>query len=212
MFSAIRGSRLTSLFKLLIFGLKKKFSLAYIYWVVRHCVFTDKYRLNQAVTFNKMLEHCINKFGDDFWFMTYDADQFYSDEFIYGYREAINSSCGYKLLIAKEMTFNNGFDQYNDHYEKRNWNNLPHKHMKNSVILPTRDIKIASLFKLKFYANTVKTFDFGHYFHYKFRVDSGRADESYKVGDRKQPSSERMKDTLTFKGCHPKVIREFMRK
>ncbi|MGR5557318.1 hypothetical protein ACQKQC_13555 [Vibrio fortis] len=211
MVSAYRGSRIRSLFNLLKFGLTRKLSVSYIYWVIRHSIRTNKYRLNQAVTFNMMLDKCYSLYGDDFWFMTYDADQFYTDEFLNDYRKIINNS-DFNLITAKEMTFNNNFNNYNTHYEKRTWNNLPHRYMPSTMILPTRDIKLCSTFSSSFYIDKVQSYDSGYYFHYKFRGDQSRLQASYSVGDRKKPEENRCLDTENFEGQHPKVIREYVNK
>jgi hypothetical protein len=206
-FSAYRGTRVESVLKLLHFGLKQKFSFAYIYWVFKHAIKTDKYRLNQAVTFNQMLHVAVKKLGTDIWFMTYDADQFYDDSYVNILKDIINSnsnSCS--LLSAKELTFNNDCNHYTDMYETRTWNNLPHKYYINTVILPTRDIKVSELFKLTSYINLGDNIDLGFYFHYKYREDKIRHKMTYSLGDRKPPSHDRIDNEVFFDGKHPKVI------
>jgi hypothetical protein len=204
-FKAIRSSRIISTFKLLKYAYKRRFSFAYIYWVIKHFCVTNKYRLNQAVTFNEMLDVAISKFGDDFWFMTYDADQFYDDSYVNKFKDIINlNSCS--LLSAKELTFNNDCNHYTDKYETRIWNNLPHKYYTNTVILPTRDIKVSSLFKLTPYINLGDNIDLGVYFHYKYREDKIRHEMTYSLGDRQPPSDDRVDNEVVFDGKHPKVI------
>jgi hypothetical protein len=206
-FSAYRGGRFISVFKLLQFGLKQKFSFSYIYWILKHAVKTDKYRLNQAVTFNQMLQLAVKIYGEDIWFMTYDADQFYDDSYVNKLKDIINSSSNFcSLLTAKELTFNNDKEHYTDKYEKRVWNNLPHKYYTNTVILPTRDIKISELFKLTPYIELGGNIDLGIYFHYKYREDKVRHEMTYSLGDRKPPSHDRINDEVFFDGKHPKVI------
>lgn len=203
-FKAIRSSRIISTFKLLQYAFKRNFSFAYIYWVIKHFCVTNKYRLNQAVTFNEMLDVAIARFGDDFWFMTYDADQFYDDEYVSKFKELIaNSNPNINLLTATEFTFNHNQFHYTDSYEKRNWNNMPHKYYPNTFILPTRDIKLSTLFSVSKYIDTNKSLDLGHYFHYKFRLDQERSLASYQVGDRVAPDNSRLNDSLKFKGDHP---------
>lgn len=203
-FKAIRSSRIISSFKLLKYAFKRDFSFAYIYWVLKHFCVTNKYRLNQAVTFNEMLDVAISKFGSDFWFMTYDADQFYDDEYVTRLKELItNSSPDINLLTATEYTFNHNQFHYTDSYEKRNWNNMPHKYSPNTVILPTRDIKLCSLFSVSKYIDKNNNLDLGYYFHYKFRLNQERSIASYQVGDRVAPDNTRIVDNLTFKGKHP---------
>lgn len=207
---AYRGSRYTSFLKLLKFGFKKKFSLAYFYWIVRHFVRTDKYRLNQAVTFNMMLELSINNIGsENLWFMTYDADQFYSDDLLENMKERIaeaeQKECS--LLSAQEYTFSTDFKHFNDKYEKRTWNNMPHKYYPNTIILPTRDIKLIRSFSLKYYLQALQDEHVGIYYHYKFRINKARLAASYTLGDRKKPSLKRTMSTNVFDGEHPKIIR-----
>lgn len=207
-FSAVRGSRLNSIFYLLNFGLKRRFSLAFFYILAKNAIRTNKYRLNQAVTFCHMLELALEKLGDDIWIMTYDADQFYDDSYVSDFKEIINSVSGegVSLLTAKEMTFNRSFDNYTENYEKRTWNNFPHKLFSNTMILPTRDIVRINFFSIQKYIKCVKEKKLGYYFHYKFRKNKEREQMTYQLGDRKPPSSERINKETHFQGVHPKVI------
>lgn len=206
-YKAKRYSRFRSMCYLLKVGLKKKFSLAYIYWVLKHAIKTDRYRLNQAVTFNYMLEIAINKFGTDFWFMTYDADQFYDDKYVKDFKVIINNLCDECILLtAKELTFNNDFDHCTDKYESRVWNNFPHKHKRNTVILPTRDIKISNFLSVKKYFDYDRSHVLGKYYHYKFRELESRSKMTYQLGDRKAPTSDRISNEFYYNGEHPKVI------
>lgn len=208
MFSAVRRSRFDSIFYLLKFGLKRRFSLALLYILAKHAIRTNKYRLNQAVTFCQMLELALDKLGDDIWIMTYDADQFYDDSYVSDFKKVINSLNGSNigLLTAKEMTFNRSFECYTKNYEKRTWNNLPHKLYSNTMILPTRDIVRINQFSIKKYIDCVDEKKLGYYFHYKFRINKERDLMTYQLGDRKPPSSDRVNDEINFKGEHPKVI------
>lgn len=208
MFTAVRSSRYRSILYLLKFGLKRKFSFALFYILAKHAFRTDKYRLNQAVTFCHMLELALDKLGDDLWIMTYDADQFYDDSYVSKFKEIIKScnSSSLGLLTSKEKTFNKSFETYTESYEKRTWNNFPHKLYKNTIILPTRDIVLVNRFSIEKYIKRIDEKKLGYYFHYKFRINKERELMTYQLGDRKPPSTERTDGEVKFTGQHPKVI------
>ena len=175
---------------------------------MKHAVKTNPYRLNQAVTFFEMLNVARKEFGEDFWFLTLDADQFYDDSYISNFKEIINKiDSNINLLTATELTFNESKDKYTDKYEKRTWNNMPHRHEVSTVILPTRDIKICSLFSCRSYYSLGRVYNLGRYFHYKFRINKGRAEDSYKLGDRVAPNETRTTDSLLFKEKHPRATK-----
>lgn len=177
-------------------------------------IFMSSYRRNQAITFNYMIS--ISKmWSDKRWFMSYDADQFYSDQMIYKIIEIIkNNDNAYGLMTGKEITFFNSFDQFTNLYEKRNYNNMPHKIYDDTIVQPTRGImkenisRRGALFKnfwsKYLYINNVPNIDVGYYFHYKIN-NPERCKAGYALGDRKEPAEER-KQTNEFKGSHPSVI------
>lgn len=207
LFKAVRQGRLASGFELFKAGFRGIFSLPYFYWVLRHLCFTNKYRLNQAVTFQRMLRSAAKVVGDNFWFLTLDADQFYSDELVSMLRRKLaDVPDRISLLTAQEYTFNEGFNYFSTSYEKRTWNNMPHRYSNSTKILPTRDIVIASILSIKHYHRVCDKLDVGHYFHYKFRNDKSREAEGYSLGDRKPPEAERFLNTVEFGGVHPEAI------
>ncbi|CFW14609.1 hypothetical protein [Vibrio cholerae] len=208
MFTAVRKSRLSAILFLFIFSFRRKFSVAALLLLLKHCLRTDRYRLNQAVTFCQMLEKAISITGENIWFMTYDADQFYDDSYVSDIKNLIikYEKLQVGLLTAKERTFTQSFDCYTDRYESRTWNNLPHKYYSNTMIMPTRDIVILDVFSVSKYIDKVKSIALGDYFHYKFRTNKVRSEMTYQLGDRKPPSAERTKGDYPFNGKHPSVI------
>jgi hypothetical protein len=83
--------------------------------------------------------------------MNYDADQFYSDEVINNIKKYCNEDNKYGLLTATENTFFENFDNYTDQYEKRNFNNMPHRIYRNTFVKPTRDNHREYIFSRKYY-------------------------------------------------------------
>lgn len=212
LFNALRVTRYQGLRSILLKGLRKALSFPLLLRIMKHFARTNIYRINQAVTFNKMLEVALasleNPDHEEVWFMTVDADQFYSDETISKLRKREFQDGNIGLLTAKELTFNESYNNYTDAYEKRTWNNMPHKLYKNTLILPTRDILLVSFFSISKYIDKVSHIDLGFYFHYKFREDRARLDAGYNLGDRKKPEAERAKDTKFFTGNHPSIIKK----
>lgn len=209
MFTAVRKSRLSAILFLFIFSFRRKFSVAALLLLLKHCLRTDRYRLNQAVTFCQMLEKAISITGENIWFMTYDADQFYDDSYVSNFKSIIKN-CDDNLvglLTAKEKTFNRSFSHCTDSYEARTWNNLPHKLYPNTMIMPTRDIVLLTTASVSRYVHSVKGENLGVYYHYKFRENKERDLMTYQLGDRKPPSIERTEGEYEFKGRHPSVIK-----
>jgi len=205
MISALRLSRLKSLWYL--FGV----GITWWNWPLRilmaiYYARTNTYRLNQAATFTKMLRESGIQTGD--WFMTYDADQFYTDETIGNIKNAIRPDTEAQLLTADEKTFFNNFSQMTTEYEGRNYNNLPHRYTAKTLIVPTRDIVIEQYPKPKVYGrnpNLIKQ-NVGSYNHYKFRpFDTARSSAGYQVGDRRKPDVTKH-HTQPYTHSHPSVI------
>lgn len=167
---------------------------------------TNIYRLNQMATFQYMLtEFSDLKDGD--WFMTYDCDQFYSDEIINSIKN-INRYEDVNILTSKENTFFESFDLFTDEYEKRDYNNMPHRFLNGLRFIPTRHP--ARIFNNK-YTNCSdfekKKKYIGEVFHYHIKSPE-RESAGYSLGDRKPPSDERKK-TRKYHGDHPGIIKEF---
>ena len=178
-----------------------------VYWTLRHYLKTNPYRINQAVTFSHMLSCANIQKGD--WFMTYDADQFYSDTMIDGLSRLDDHALEFDLMFAKELTFFNDFESYTKDYESRVWNNMPHRLVDGARLHPTRDFKIkTSTFKVENYYDLVNKLNVGHYFHYKFKKDIHRIEAGYQLGDRKPPEENRTVANGRFNGEHPAVIRD----
>ncbi len=206
-FSASRNSRFKSICYLLKVAFSKKYSISLFYLLMKHAIRTNKYRLNQAVTFTKMLEMAVQELGEDIWFMTYDADQFYDDSYVSNIKDIINSlNDNTGLLTAQELTFNNDYSHCTDRYEARTWNNLPHKYYSNTMIMPTRDILLLKFFSVAKYIDSVEKSQLGVYYHYKFRTDVLRDEMTYKLGDRKAPLKNRTNKEKDFLGSHPEVV------
>ncbi|EGR1364243.1 hypothetical protein D9A24_24790, partial [Vibrio parahaemolyticus] len=202
-FEAIRVNKWKSIKKLAdamcIDG--QKTSLGDYYWAIRHTLRTNPYRINQAITFSMMLKKARVSVGD--WFMTIDADQFYSDSMIESLEELSSCQSDYQQICADEYTFFENFEYYSDTYEKRKWNNMPYQMVKGARLLPTRDFKIkTSIFKVEDYHSVVKSKAVGNYFHYKFRKDIERISSGYELGDRKAPEKERAMSTKFFTEKH----------
>lgn len=171
------------------------------------CMRMHSYRINQALTFNHMID-CSKTWQTGGWFMTYDCDQFYTDESLEVIKGLVNSQNEYGQLVAKERTFFNGFTQYTEDYEARNYNNMPHRIYPNTFIVPTRGLVLESGLSFKYYHEKVKTKDIGFYNHYKLKLGD-RLTQAYQVGDRKKPDFSGY-DLKNYDKPHPVLIREFL--
>jgi len=173
---------------------------------------TNVYRINQAATFNKMSE-LSRYWKPGNWSMFMDADQFYSDDTI----KTFNRVCSdpkdeTDLIVAKERTFFENFTMQTTEYEKRDFNNMPHRIKENMFVVPTRDIILEQYPKPKVYGKDpkAKRLDAGYYFHYKFRpLDKERESAGYNLGDRKRPGYSHY-NFSPYKGTHPSVIEEMI--
>ncbi|MBV1870853.1 MAG: hypothetical protein KUG76_08080 [Gammaproteobacteria bacterium] len=164
----------------------------------------DNYRVNQALTFAKMI-NLSKEWQVGRWVMSYDADQFYTDELI-SFFDITNQVTEYDLITADEWTFPNGFDKYTTGYEKRKWNNMPHKIKSNLAVYPTRHFVVESCFGTKTYQDDFSSIYGGVYHHYKFRKNSQRLEDGYSLGDRKPPDLSRYDGLVDFRAVYPKVI------
>jgi plasmid maintenance system killer protein len=165
----------------------------------------DNYRLNQAATFNFMIS-ISDHFKPGSWMMTYDCDQFYSDDMLKEFTQLSKHSAN--ILIGKELTFFESFNQFTDDYERRDYNNMPHRIFKDTRFIPTRHI--SRVYNGK-YTNcsdfeTEKRYT-GNMYHYHVKSPD-RIKAGYDLGDRKPPESQRTVTKL-FEGEHPSIIREF---
>jgi hypothetical protein len=166
---------------------------------------TNIYRLNQMATFQYMLTELSGlKEGD--WFMTYDCDQFYSDAVIEVIKD-IEKFSEYNILTSRENTFFESFDMFTDEYEKRDYNNMPHRYIDGLRFIPTRHPARINKLKYENCSDFEKKKKFvGDVYHYHIKSPE-RKKAGYSLGDRKEPSSERQ-NTRNFNGKHPKIIIE----
>lgn len=167
------------------------------------------YRLNQALTFANMARHS-PEWKPGRWAMTYDADQFYSDEQIGIFRTLEKLPDEYCHVIATENTFLDSFDEYVNSYEKRTWNNMPFRIANSMSVYPTRHFFEDGLINSTPVHLRGEVLNAGRYFHYKFRNSKERADMTYQVGDRKPPEEVRTagdKYACPSNG-HPSIIQE----
>lgn len=220
MISALRPGYIKSLWMLL--RGHKKLSFWTIFRSVRwkfllKSMFMSSYRRNQAITFNYMIS-ISQEWEEGGWFMTFDADQFYSDEMIEKIKNVVNDKKSeFGLITGQELTFFNSFDQYNDFYEKRIYNNMPHRIYSDVIIHPTRTLiretrkgrssLLKKIWSKHLHVSCEKTKDAGVYFHYKIN-NPERAKIGYMLGDRKEPEYSRKK-TKEYKGEHPSIIKHY---
>jgi len=165
------------------------------------------YRINQALTFGRMIQ-LSTKWQPGNWVMTYDADQFYGDEVLERLPDAMSSD-DLGLLTARELTFRENLEECTEHYERRTWNNMPHRIYQNTAVYPTRHFCLEGRVRARRYPDYVPSKHLGHYFHYKFRGGQ-RLREGYRLGDRKPPRPEQWKGIQRFRGEHPRVIRDHL--
>jgi len=173
---------------------------------LRSQLIINEYRVNQALTFAKMI-NLSKQWSPGKWVMSYDADQFYTDELIENF-QMTNELCKYDLITADELTFPENFDHYTMLYEKRKWNNMPHKITDRIAVYPTRHFVNEKAFSFSHIHETACSYHAGVYHHYKFREDSQRLQASYNLGDRKPPDPDRFSGLKEFKGDYPNVIKD----
>ena len=212
MISASRVNRLEGFFKL-FYGHNKLPKKHYFYpsRLTSALLGAKKniYRVNQPITFNRMISLSkLWKTGT--WFMNYDSDQFYSDEMIEKIKKYCNEDNDLGLLTGNELTFLENFEKYTTEYDKRTFNNMPHRIYDDTWIIPTRAIVREFPFIYKYYKDCVKTKHIGHYFHYKFKMSKTRFEDGYKLGNRKKPiiSNYKFQD---LKIPHPKIIQKMIK-
>ena len=136
------------------------------------------YRRNQAITFNHMIG-LSREWKPGSWFMTYDADQFYSDELVENIKEIVNGENDIDLITADEWTFFRNFKEYTDEHDHRHFSNMPHRIHKDTLFQPTRSMiretksgkysfwNFKKILAKHLYINHCKSIKGGNYFHYK---------------------------------------------
>lgn len=161
------------------------------------------YRRNQALTFNSMIDQSV-QWEPGKWFMTYDADQYYSDALLERF-SGLSVPEGIGLLTGRELTFMDGFGSYTTDYEKRTFNNMPHRIYPSTLIVPTRRVVLEGPWARSLYIDRVKADYVGEYHHYRFR-NRARERLTYAVGDRNPPPRGEMR-FRKFEEEHPMLIR-----
>jgi len=204
--SPLRYSKIKALFEIFKGHQKnpkiKRFTPARLNILARAAL-CNIYRLNQALTFNYMIS--ISRYWKNGrWFMTYDSDQFYSDNTLINFSK-VNKETNLGLLVAEELTFFSDMNRVSKDYEKRTYNNMPHRIFKNTAIIPTRDLMIENNFTVKHYIKVVDVENIGYYFHYK-NINPQRYSLGYLVGDRKKPDIAKYR-FKKFDGEHPSIIK-----
>jgi hypothetical protein len=175
---------------------------------------SNSYRVNQALTFQTMISKS-KEWKEGYWTTNIDCDQFFSDEMLKKIPQLVNVDNSYGLLTGKENTFFTSFDFHTRNYEKREYNNMPHKIYKGTNFIPTRGTIIESFslkslflkdfFKRDYYINQVEKKNIGRYNHYKFKFSNGRLKKGYSLGDRKEPVLKDYK-FIKYNLKHPKII------
>jgi hypothetical protein len=179
---------------------------------------TAAYRRNQAITFNHMIS-VSEKWKPGRWFMTYDADQFYTDEMIEKFG-VTGTETDIGLLTGTEYTFFSSFDEYTTEYEQRTYNNMPHKIYPDTIIQPTRGLSLEGPTRTKtslsdqwcnhHYIDHVDSKNIGRYHHYKIPdIDKDRFQQGYNLGDRKMPDVDEY-TIKEFTQSHPRVIKNYI--
>ena len=163
------------------------------------------YRLNQMATFNYIVS-ISKKFEPGRWFMTYDSDQFYSDEMLKEFTEVVNSeNSDYGLLTGKELTFFDDFNSVSYDYEKRDYNNMPHRIYSDTRFIPTRHPVRLINGTYKLYTEVEKKKFCGTIFHYHIKKKE-RMDQGYSLGNRKAANLNRC-HVVPYRGDHPELIK-----
>ncbi len=210
MISAVRSKRYRQWFDFTVHAGRKK-SVIYpsrLRAAARIQLKLNEYRINQALTFSKMMRMS-NKWKLGRWVMSYDADQFYTDELIDFFSLTNDNNCEFDLITADEYTFPNNYSNYTEKYEKRKWNNMPHRIKENMAVYPTRHFMVETPFKALNYQDNMRSVHGGVYHHYKFRKDSGRLAAGYSLGDRKPPENDRFHDLKSLDASElPEIIRK----
>jgi hypothetical protein len=177
------------------------------------------YRRNQALTFSYM-KSISTRWAPGRWFMTYDCDQFYSDEMIKKIAIISNDrEDNVDLLLGDELTFFYSFGEYTNDYEKRKYNNMPHRIYSDTIFRPTRSIirenqsafGFKNLWSKDLYINlkNIKTKNIGIYFHYKIK-NKERYNAGYLLGSRKKPDTSKY-CFKKYRGNHPIIIRKYLK-
>ena len=187
-------------------GLKGEFIRpSRINYALRSQFLMNEYRVNQALTFSKMM-NLSEKWEVGRWVMSYDADQFYTDELI-DFFKITSENTEYDLITADEWTFPHDFDYYTENYELRKWNNMPHRIKKNMAVYPTRHFMVEGYLNSYNYQDNFKSIHGGVYHHYKFRKNLDRLNAGYNLGDRKPPNPDRYLNLVEFNGDYPESVR-----
>lgn len=164
------------------------------------------YRLNQMATFNHMIR-LSRHFRPNLWFMTNDCDQFYSDAMLEAFGGLLDEDTPYNMLTGKEYTFFEDFDHYTAGYEKRDYNNMPHRIFRDTRFIPTRHPARVVNRRYRIYTEFEAKRYVGITYHYHIKSPE-RLKAGYSLGDREPPETSRT-ETKPYHGKHPIIIQEF---
>jgi len=164
---------------------------------------TNRYRLNQAATFNEMLQLAVS-LGCT-WVMTYDADEYLDNEAISSLQQT-SPQPPVMWLQWDEITFFQSFRVCSRSFTiGRHWNgNVPHRIQSETLFVPTRLFaQLGRWGELKSGRAFGTTIRCGSIHHYK-NQDRSRQQAGYSLGDRKPHQVPG--ETEVFTGEHPSAI------
>lgn len=164
----------------------------------------NPYRLNQMATFNHMLRIATH-LTENIWFMSYDCDLFYGDEALAAFRN-LNNEHTANMLTSAELTFFEDFEHVTADYEKRDYNNMPHRLFQDTRFIPTRHPARVVDGRYIIYTEFEKKKPVGKVYHYHVKSPQ-RLEAGFALGDRQPPQALRMESTI-FAGEHPALIRK----
>jgi len=203
---AVRATRLTHLAKLM-FWLAKTTDVprAFVFSLLSQFRTTSLYRLNQAETFNSMLEKSEHlKPGS--WVSTFDADEFFSRDAIAKLR-SLNGSADFDRGLTREVIVKRKGERTLIELTPniRTWN-TPHKVLSDIRFFPTRQIwrPEHGLSKNQPIGSSTDRF-LGEFLHYKTR-GAERAAATYQVGDRRAPDDLEIPSPPDFEALTREVI------
>lgn len=157
------------------------------------------YRLNQAATFNFLLQEAAKQ-KEIFWFMTYDADEFFDEPALESIRD-IRTVGDYDLLTTREVVFWGSQQNLAPWYPTipfRTWN-VPFRFKTGMRFLLTRELyQLDNEGRMKKAWLKARIAFIGATIHLK--TDKARILEGLELGDRKKPSSSRTREIRYLSG------------
>lgn len=137
--------------------------------------------------------------------MTYDCDQFYSDDMLKAF-EIMNTDTSFNMLTGQEYTFFGDFNHFCSDHEERDHNNMPHRAFSDTRFIPTRHPVRIDGGKYRLYADCESKHSVGIMYHYHVKSPT-RLAAGYSLGDRQPPEESRC-ITQCYTGKHPRIIKE----